>query len=224
MRLILLGSPGAGKGTQAQAIVAQYGIAKISTGDMLRQALQAQTALGVAAKKAMDAGELVSDDVIIALVKERLAEPDCQPGFLLDGFPRTVAQAEALRTNAIELDCVVTLLVDDDTVVQRLTGRRIHPPSGRSYHLLYHPPKQAGLDDETGEPLAQREDDREETVRNRLDVYHQQTQPVLAYYKQWAQTTPKTAPRYFELDGNQPVETVNQQMMTLLDEAADMAR
>ncbi len=215
MRLILLGSPGAGKGTQAQYIAQRYAIAQISTGDMLRQA--SQTPQGVAVKQAMDAGELIPDDVIIELVKQRLTQSDCDKGFLLDGFPRTLAQAEALRQQSIAIDYVITICVDDDTVVQRLTGRRVHPGSGRSYHVLYNSPKQAGIDDVTGEPLVQRDDDHEQTVRNRLAVYRKQTMPLIQYYQQWAQQEPELAPRYCEIDGNQSVEVVRSDITSTLD-------
>jgi adenylate kinase len=184
MRVILLGPPGAGKGTQAQVIMEEQNIPQISTGDMLRAAVKAGTDLGQKVKSVMDAGELVPDDLIIALVKERIAEPDCNNGFLFDGFPRTIPQAEALLEQGVEIDRVVEIYVPDDDIVARLGGRRVHPASGRVYHVQYNPPKQEGLDDDTGEQLVQREDDKEETVRNRLDVYHQQTEPLVAFYQQ----------------------------------------
>lgn len=184
MRLVLFGAPGAGKGTQAQFICERYHIPQISTGDMLRQAVKDKTELGQQAKRFMDAGELVTDDLIIAMVKERIAKPDCAKGFLLDGFPRTLAQAQALEKAGIELDAVIEINVDDDEIVKRLSGRLVHPQSGRSYNQEFNPPKIAGRDDITGEPLIQRDDDKEQTVRNRLNVYHQQTKPLLDFYKQ----------------------------------------
>ncbi len=184
MRLVLFGAPGAGKGTQSQFICERYSIPQISTGDMLRQAVKEQTKLGQQAKQYMDAGELVPDDVIIAMVKERIAKPDCEKGFLLDGFPRTLAQAHALEKAGVALDSVVEINVDDNEIVKRLSGRLVHPQSGRTYHNEFNPPKVSGRDDITGEPLIQREDDKEQTVRNRLNVYHQQTKPLLDFYKQ----------------------------------------
>ncbi len=182
MRIILLGSPGSGKGTQAQFITEKYGIPQISTGDMLRAAVRAGTPLGVAAKQVMDAGGLVSDDIILGLIQERIAQPDCQNGFLLDGFPRTLAQAEGLAAMGIVIDTVVEIKVDDEEIVKRMAGRRVHLPSGRSYHTEYNPPKVDNIDDMTGEALVQRDDDKEETVRKRLEVYHQQTKPLVDYY------------------------------------------
>lgn len=182
MRVILLGSPGSGKGTQAQFITARYGIPQISTGDMLRAAVKAGTALGVAAKQVMDAGGLVSDDIILGLIKERITQEDCNKGFLLDGFPRTVVQAEGLAAMAVELDHVVEIAVPDEAIVQRMVGRRVHLASGRTYHIEFNPPKQDGLDDITGEVLVQRDDDREETVRKRLQIYHEQTKPLVNFY------------------------------------------
>ena len=186
MRLILLGPPGAGKGTQAQFIREKFAIPQISTGDMLRAAVKAGTPLGVAAKKVMDAGHLVSDDIIIGLVKERLKEADCQRGYLFDGFPRTIPQAEALRAAGIAIDHVLEIDVPDEEIIARMSGRRVHPPSGRVYHVKFNPPKVAGKDDATGEALVQRDDDREETVRKRLDVYRAQTRPLVDYYKKHA--------------------------------------
>ncbi len=183
MRVILLGPPGAGKGTQADFICSEFRIPKISTGDMLRAAVKAGTPLGQAAKEIMDAGGLVSDAIILGLVKERIAEPDCDNGFLLDGFPRTIPQAEGLREMGIDIDRVVELAVDDEEIVKRMSGRRVHPASGRSYHVLFNPPRVPDRDDVTGEPLVQRDDDREETVRKRLEVYHQQTRPLVDYYQ-----------------------------------------
>ncbi len=201
MRLMLLGAPGAGKGTQALRLTQHFKIPQISTGDMLRAAINAGTELGLSAKKVMDAGHLVSDDLMIALVKERLSAPDCQYGFLLDGFPRTIPQAEALKSAQINLDYVVEIALDDDEIVSRLSGRRIHPASGRVYHLDARPPKQCGLDDLTQEPLIQRDDDREEIIRKRLAVYHQQTEPLTDYYKAWALKHSKQAPRFCRVVG-----------------------
>lgn len=183
MRIILLGSPGSGKGTQAQFITQKYQIPQISTGDMLRAAVRAGTPLGVEAKKVMDAGGLVSDEIILGLISERIVETDCENGFLLDGFPRTIAQAEGLNTMGIAIDHVVEIAVGDDGIINRMSGRRVHAESGRSYHIEFNPPQQAGLDDVTGEPLVQREDDQEETVRKRLEVYHQQTKPLVDFYQ-----------------------------------------
>jgi adenylate kinase len=188
MRIILLGSPGSGKGTQAQFITQKYGIPQISTGDMLRAAVRAGTPLGVEAKKVMDAGGLVSDDIILGLIKERIAQDDCANGFLLDGFPRTIAQAEGLKAMGIEITHVVEIAVDDEEIVKRMAGRRVHPASGRSYHVIFNPPKVEGVDDVTGEPLIQRDDDKEETVRKRLQVYHEQTKPLVGYYSAQNQT------------------------------------
>ena len=185
MRLILLGPPGAGKGTQAGFITAAFGIPQISTGDMLRAAIKAGTELGKMAKQVMDEGKLVSDDIIIGLVKERLKQPDCANGYLFDGFPRTIPQAQALRDSGIQLDHVVELQVPDSAIIERMSGRRVHQPSGRSYHIRFNPPKVEGKDDVTGEPLTQRDDDREEVVRKRLDVYQQQTRPLVDYYQAW---------------------------------------
>lgn len=182
MRIILLGSPGSGKGTQAQFITQKYAIPQISTGDMLRAAVRAGTALGIAAKQVMDAGGLVSDDIILGLIKERIAEADCATGYLLDGFPRTIAQAEGLAALGVTIDNVIEIVVEDEEIVQRIAGRRVHPQSGRTYHIIHNPPKVAGVDDVTGEPLIQRDDDQEATVRKRLSVYHDQTKPLVGYY------------------------------------------
>jgi len=182
MRIILLGSPGSGKGTQAQFITEKYAIPQISTGDMLRAAVREGTPLGIEAKKVMDAGGLVSDDIILGLIKERIAQDDCKNGFLLDGFPRTIAQAEGLENMGVELDYVLEIAVDDEEIIKRMSGRRVHLASGRSYHIIFNPPKQEGIDDVTGEPLIQRDDDKEETVRKRLSVYHEQTKPLVGYY------------------------------------------
>ncbi len=182
MRIILLGSPGSGKGTQAQFITEKFSIPQISTGDMLRAAVKAETELGISAKKIMDEGGLVSDDIILGLIKERIAESDCQNGFLLDGFPRTIVQAEGLKAMQVDIDHVIEIAVADDEIVKRMSGRRVHFASGRSYHVDYNPPKQDGLDDVTGEPLIQRDDDQEETVKKRLTVYHEMTAPLIEYY------------------------------------------
>jgi adenylate kinase len=208
MRLILLGPPGAGKGTQAGFIKEAFGIPQISTGDMLRAAVKAGTPLGLAAKKVMDTGSLVSDDVIIRLVKERLQEPDSRKGYLFDGFPRTIPQADAMKDAHVPIDHVLEIDVPDDVIIERMSGRRVHVPSGRTYHVKFNPPAVAGKDDVTGEDLVQREDDREETVRKRLAVYHQQTEPLVAYYKRWAATGDPRAPRYQAIDGTGDVDAV----------------
>lgn len=213
MRIILLGSPGSGKGTQAQFITEKFKIPQISTGDMLRAAVRAGTPLGLEAKKIMDAGLLVSDDIILNLVKERIAEDDCRNGFLLDGFPRTIAQAEGLEKMGIPLDQVVEIRVDDEAIVERMSGRRVHPASGRSYHVVFNPPKAEGLDDVTGEPLIQRDDDREETVRKRLSVYHEQTKPLVDFYQQKAKAGPV---RFASLEGIGTVETIRDRIFALL--------
>ena len=223
MRLILLGGPGAGKGTQAGFLTQRYGIPQISTGDMLRAAVKAQTAMGIEAKKVMDAGDLVSDDIIIGLVKERIKESDCANGFLFDGFPRTIAQADALKEAQVHLDAVVEIDVDNDEIIKRMSGRRIHEPSGRSYHLQYNPPKVEGKDDVTGEPLIQREDDTEETVRYRLDVYEQQTAPLKQYYGKWAATSDANAPAYIRIDGIGTVENIRDAIFTDLDKTTTTA-
>jgi adenylate kinase len=196
-----LGPPGAGKGTQANFIREHFRIPQVSTGDMLRAAVKADTPLGIAAKEVMDAGQLVSDDIIIRLVKERLREPDCKNGCLFDGFPRTIPQAEAMRDSGVDLDFVVEIEVDNDEIIQRLSGRRVHPASGRNYHLKFNPPRIAGKDDLTGEPLVQRDDDREETVRKRLEVYLQQTRPLVDYYSKWAAQGDSRAPKYRKISG-----------------------
>ena len=208
MRLILLGPPGAGKGTQAGFITQKFGIPQISTGDMLRAAVKAGTPLGVAAKKVMDAGGLVSDDIIIGLVKDRIAQPDCAKGFLFDGFPRTIPQAEAMKAAGVKLDAVLEIDVPDDAIIERMSGRRAHLPSGRTYHVKYNPPKVAGKDDVTGEDLVQRDDDREETVRKRLQVYQAQTRPLVDYYAAWATTGDAQAPRCTRIDGSGSVEQI----------------
>ena len=208
MKLILLGAPGAGKGTQAAFICRQYGIPQISTGDMLRAAVKAGTPLGQQAKAVMEAGQLVSDDLIINLVKERIARPDCAAGFLFDGFPRTIAQAEALKQAGVKLDYVLEIDVPFEAIVERMSGRRSHPASGRTYHVKFNPPKEPGKDDVTGEPLVQRDDDREETVKKRLDVYSQQTRPLVDYYGNWAKTDPAAAPKYRTISGLGTVEEI----------------
>jgi adenylate kinase len=216
MRLILLGPPGAGKGTQAKFITERFGIPQISTGDMLRAAVKAGSPLGVAAKKVMDAGELVSDDIIIGLVKERLREPDCERGYLFDGFPRTIPQAEAMKTAAVPLDYVLEIDVDDASIIERMSGRRAHLASGRTYHVKFNPPKVEGKDDVTGEALVQRADDREETVRNRLEVYRSQTKPLVEYYAKWAATGDPRAPKYRAISGVGSVEAIRDRALAAL--------
>jgi len=212
MRVILLGAPGAGKGTQAQFIMEEFGIPQISTGDMLRAAVKAGTPLGLEAKKVMDAGGLVSDDIIIGLVKERIAQSDCVNGFLFDGFPRTIPQAQALVDAGIDIDHVVEIDVDDAEIIERLSGRRVHPGSGRVYHLKYNPPKQDGVDDVSGEPLVQRDDDREETVRKRLEVYQAQTRPLVDFYQALASTAGDTGPRYTCVAGVGSMDEIKQRV------------
>jgi adenylate kinase len=216
MKLILLGAPGAGKGTQAAFICQKFGIPQISTGDMLRAAVKAGTPLGLQAKSVMDAGGLVSDDLIINLVKERLAQPDCSNGFLFDGFPRTIPQADAMKSAGVMLDHVLEIDVPFDAIIERMSGRRSHPASGRTYHVKFNPPKQDGLDDLTGEPLVQREDDKEETVRKRLDVYSAQTRPLVDYYSQWAVSEPGVAPRYHAISGTGSVEAITARVFEAL--------
>ncbi|MGJ7917632.1 adenylate kinase [Massilia sp. LXY-6] len=218
MRLILLGAPGAGKGTQANFIKEKYNIPQISTGDMLRAAIKAGTELGMAAKKVMDAGQLVSDDIIIGLVKERLKEADCANGYLFDGFPRTIAQADAMKESGVNIDYVLEIDVPDEMIVERMTGRRTHQPSGRVYHVKFNPPKAEGLDDVTGEPLVQRDDDQEETVKKRLAVYHTQTEVLLGYYNKWAQSGLPGAPKYRKISGVGPVEQVRDAAFAALAE------
>ncbi len=215
MKLILLGPPGAGKGTQATFLCQHFGIPQISTGDMLRAAVKAGTPLGIAAKKVMDSGALVSDDIIIGLVKERIAQPDCEKGFLFDGFPRTIAQADAMKTAGVKLDAVLEIDVPFDSIIERMSGRRAHLPSGRTYHVKFNPPKVEGLDDATGEPLVQREDDKEETVRKRLDVYSAQTRPLVAYYSAWA-TEDAQAPKYRKIDGMGSVDAITARALAAL--------
>jgi len=208
MRLILLGPPGAGKGTQAAFITRKYGIPQISTGDMLRAAVKAGTPLALSVKKVIDAGQLVSDDIIIRLVHERLREADCANGYLFDGFPRTIPQAEAMKTGAVRIDVVLEIDVPDAEIVKRMSGRRMHTASGRTYHVMFNPPKVAGRDDATGEPLVQREDDREDTVKRRLEVYRAQTQPLVEYYTRWAASGDARAPRYHCISGLGSVEEI----------------
>ena len=208
MRLILLGAPGAGKGTQATQICAKYNIPQISTGDMLRAAVKAGTPLGLAAKKVMDSGALVSDDIIIGLVKERITQADCASGFLFDGFPRTIPQAEAMRQAGVKLDVVLEIDVPDAAIIERMSGRRVHVASGRTYHVKFNPPKEAGRDDVTGEELIQRVDDAEETVRKRLQVYQDQTRPLVDYYAKWAANGEAHAPRYAHIEGIGSVEDI----------------
>ena len=208
MRLILLGAPGAGKGTQATFICQKYGIPQISTGDMLRAAVKAGTALGLEAKKVMDAGGLVSDDLIINLVKDRIAQPDCAKGFLFDGFPRTIPQAEAMKAAGVKLDYVLEIDVPFEAIIERMSGRRSHPASGRTYHVKFNPPKVEGKDDVTGEPLVQRDDDKEATVMKRLEVYSNQTRPLVDYYSGWASQDPAAAPRYRAISGTGTVEEI----------------
>lgn len=217
MRLILLGGPGAGKGTQATFITEKFNIPQISTGDMLRAAVKAETKLGLEAKSVMDAGGLVSDDLIIELIKDRLQQDDCENGYLLDGFPRTIPQADAMKENNIDVDFVVELKVDDAEIIKRMSGRRAHLASGRTYHVIYNPPKVEGIDDETGEPLVQRDDDKEETVKNRLEVYHQQTEPLVEYYKNFANSDEANAPTYVEVEGVGSVETIRDKILTKLE-------
>ena len=216
MRLMLLGGPGAGKGTQATFIKEKFGIPQISTGDMLRAAVKAGTPLGLAAKKVMDTGGLVSDDIIIGLVKERIREPDCAKGFLFDGFPRTIPQADAMKAAGVKLDYVVEIAVDDAEIIERMSGRRAHLPSGRTYHIKFNPPKVAGKDDVTGEDLVQRDDDKEETVKKRLEVYHAQTKPLLAYYNDWAASGDPQAPRYVRIPGVGKVEEIRDRIFAAL--------
>jgi len=216
MRLILLGAPGAGKGTQAQFICEQYNIPQISTGDMLRAAIKNGSELGLKVKEIMNTGGLVSDDIIIDLVKERISEPDCENGFLFDGFPRTIPQADAMKEANVKLDHVLEIAVPDEEIVNRLAGRRVHPASGRVYHVDYNPPKEAGKDDVTGEELIQRDDDQEGTVRNRLAVYHDQTAPLVDYYQQWATEDPSAAPTYHRVEGVGSVDDITRQVKEAL--------
>ncbi|NOT17258.1 MAG: adenylate kinase [Sulfuriferula sp.] len=217
MRIILLGGPGAGKGTQANYIKQHYNIPQISTGDMLRAAITAGTALGKAAKAVMDAGQLVSDDIIIGLVKDRITQADCANGFLFDGFPRTIPQAEAMKAAGVAIDYVVEIDVPDSEIIQRMSGRRVHLASGRTYHTIFNPPKVANTDDITGEPLIQRDDDHEDTVTKRLDVYHAQTEPLVHYYSDWANSPSANAPKYVKIAGLGNVETIRDNIFAALD-------
>ena len=217
MRLILLGAPGAGKGTQATFICQKYGIPQISTGDMLRAAVKAGTELGLQAKSIMDSGGLVSDSLIINLVKERLQQPDCAKGFLFDGFPRTIPQADAMKAAGVPLDYVVEIDVPFDAIIERMSGRRSHPASGRTYHVKFNPPKVQDKDDVTGEPLIQREDDKEETVKNRLNVYSAQTRPLVNYYSDWARQEPSKAPKYRAVNGLGTVDDITAQVLAALE-------
>ena len=216
MRIILLGPPGAGKGTQAAFIKERFGIPQISTGDMLRAAVKAGTPLGVAAKKVMDAGQLVSDEIIIGLVKERLKEPDCAAGYLFDGFPRTIPQADSMKAAGVKVDVVLEIDVPDADIIDRMSGRRVHLASGRTYHVKHNPPKVSGRDDLTGEPLIQRDDDKEEVVRKRLEVYHAQTSVLVDYYSKWAATGDAAAPRYRKVAGVGTVEEIKQRVFDAL--------
>lgn len=216
MRIILLGGPGAGKGTQANYIKEKYNIPQISTGDMLRAAVKEGTPLGIQAKKIMDEGGLVSDDIILGLVKERIQQPDCANGFLFDGFPRTLPQADALKKEGVTIDAVVEIDVDDEEIIKRMSGRRVHLASGRTYHVVFNPPREEGKDDETGEPLIQRDDDQEETVRQRLKVYHDQTEPLIEYYSKWAEQGGEGAPRYIRIPGVGKVEEIRDAIFAAL--------
>src|SRR4249920_1954429 len=216
MRLILLGPPGAGKGTQANFIREKFGIPQISTGDMLRAARAARTPLGIEAGKIMDAGQLVSDDIIVALVEERLGHGDCTRGYLFDGFPRTIPQAEAMKAADVRIDHVLEIDVPDEEIITRMSGRRVHLASGRTYHVKFNPPRVEGKDDATGEPLVQRDDDREETVRKRLEVYHRQTEPLVHYYEDWAKTKDPQAPHYHRVDGLGSVDEVSNRIFKAL--------
>lgn len=218
MRLILLGAPGAGKGTQANFIKEKYNIPQISTGDMLRAAVKAGTPLGLEAKKVMDAGGLVSDDIIIGLVKDRLKQPDCANGYLFDGFPRTIPQAEAMKEAGVPIDYVLEIDVPDEAIVERMSGRRVHQPSGRTYHAKFNPPKVPGKDDVTGEDLVQRDDDKEDTVKKRLAVYHNQTEVLVGYYNKWAKSGVPGAPKYRKISGVGPVETIRDKAFAALAE------
>jgi len=216
MKIILLGPPGAGKGTQANFIKQGFKIPQISTGDILRAEVRAGTPRGIELKKVMDAGELVSDSLILGIIKSRIADNDCRQGYLFDGFPRTVAQADGMKANNIAVEYVVELKVDDEEIIRRMSGRRVHPKSGRTYHMLFNPPKVEGKDDLTGEALVQREDDKEETVRRRLAVYHSQTSPLVSYYSDWSKTTDKMAPKYYRIDGGAAVNAIRDEIFSKL--------
>ncbi len=217
MRLVLLGGPGAGKGTQANYIKEKYQIPQISTGDMLRAAVKEGSELGAKAKAFMDAGQLVPDDVIIGLVKARIQEPDCERGFLFDGFPRTIPQADAMKAAGVPVDAVVDIDVPDEEIIKRMSGRRVHLASGRTYHIIFNPPQEAGKDDVTGEPLIQRDDDQEETVRRRLDVYHAQTEPLIDYYKKWESSGEAAAPTYIRIAGVGKVDEIRDSIFSALE-------
>jgi adenylate kinase len=219
MRLILLGPPGAGKGTQAGFITERFGIPQISTGDMLRAAIKARTPLGLAAKEVMDRGQLVSDDIVIELVRHRLQAPDCESGFLFDGFPRTIAQAEAMRSARVPLDYVLEIDVPDEEIIARMSGRRVHLASGRTYHVRFNPPRVEGRDDVTGEPLIQRDDDKEATVRKRLEVYKAQTRPLIEYYQNWVASGDRNAPRLLKVSGTGSVEQIRDRALAALEKA-----
>ena len=223
MRLILLGGPGAGKGTQAGLLISRFGIPQIATGDMLRAAVAAGTPLGKAAKAVMDRGELVSDEIIIGLVKERIGQEDCARGFLFDGFPRTVPQAEALRDAGVDIDAVVEIDVDHEVIIERMGGRRVHPGSGRVYHVEHNPPKRDGFDDLTGEPLVHRDDDQPDVVRKRLAVYEEQTAPLKGWYRTWHEGGDERAPRYVRVDGTRPLEEVRDAILEALGDEAPVA-
>ncbi|MCW8853848.1 MAG: adenylate kinase [Gammaproteobacteria bacterium] len=216
MRLILLGGPGAGKGTQANYIKDKYNIPQISTGDMLRAAVKAGTPLGIEAKKVMDAGGLVSDEIILGLIEERIKEDDCKNGFLFDGFPRTIPQADALKAK-VDIDGVVEIDVDDAEIIRRMSGRRVHPASGRTYHIVFNPPKVEGKDDETGEDLIQRDDDQEDTVKKRLDIYHEQTEPLINYYSTWSNAGEASSPKYIKVNGIGKVDEIRDQIFSGID-------
>ncbi len=216
MRMILLGAPGAGKGTQAAFLCTRYGIPQISTGDMLRAAVKAGSPLGVKAKEVMDSGGLVSDDIIIGLVKERITQPDCANGFLFDGFPRTIPQADAMKSAGVKIDVVLEIDVPDEAIIERMSGRRVHPASGRSYHVKFNPPKAEGIDDVSGEPLIQRDDDKEETVRKRLQVYQSQTRPLVEYYGKWSASGDPAAPRCLKINGTGSVEEITARVTAVL--------
>ena len=216
MKIILLGAPGAGKGTQAQFICEKFGIPQISTGDMLRAAVKASTPMGQEAKKIMDAGGLVSDEIILGLIAERLKQADCTKGFLFDGFPRTIPQAEALRTQGIDLDYVVEIDVADEEIIKRMSGRRVHTASGRTYHVVFNPPKTEGKDDATGDALIQRDDDREETVKKRLDVYHSQTKPLVNFYSSWGKSGSTGSPKYRKISGVGSLDSIKNEVLAAL--------
>ena len=217
MRIVLLGGPGAGKGTQAAYITGRYGIPQISTGDMLRAAIRSGSDLGARAKVLMDAGRLVPDEIIISLVEERITASDCASGFLLDGFPRTMPQAQVMRARRVRIDAVVEITVPDQNIIERMSGRRVHPGSGRTYHVRFNPPATGGIDDVTGEPLVQRDDDQESTVRRRIEVYHEQTAPIIEYYQQWEEDDPCSAPRVSRIDGLGSLDDVRERVIAVLD-------